>query len=137
MSQENVELIRKGFESWEAGGGTADALPVEMYAEDVRWDFSAYQLVDLPTTGQGRDNLMSTFAKYFSGWQHYQPEVREVIDAGEHVVTALHETVGVADSEVVIERDVFQVWTLREGKVTRYAWFRTRDEALEAAGLRE
>jgi ketosteroid isomerase-like protein len=96
-----------------------------------------YQLVDLPTQGRGRDNLINTFAKYFSGWRHYEPEVREVIDAGNQVVTALHETVGVADSDVPIERDVFQVWTLREGKVIRYAWFQTREEALEAAGLRE
>jgi ketosteroid isomerase-like protein len=137
MSQENVEVIRRAFESWQADGGTVDAIPLDLYAEDVEWDFSAYQLVDLPTTGQGRDNLMDTFAKYFRGWWHYQPEVFEVIDAGEHVVTSLHEKVGVADSDVILERDVFQVWTLREGKVIRYAWFRFRHEALEAAGLLE
>src|SRR5688572_25233735 len=99
MSQENVEIIRGAFESWQAGGGTSDALPVDVYAKDVEWDFSAYQLVDLPTRGRRRDNLMSTFAKYFSGWQHYEPQVLEVIDAGEHVVTSLHETVGVAGSD--------------------------------------
>ena len=29
------------------------------------------------------------------------------------------------------------VWTLREGKVARVVWLPTREEALEAAGLRE
>jgi hypothetical protein len=29
------------------------------------------------------------------------------------------------------------VWTIREGKVVRVVWFRTRAEALEAAGLSE
>jgi ketosteroid isomerase-like protein len=137
MSEENVEVIRGLLEAWRAGGGTVDAIPLDLYAQDVEWDFSAYQLVDLPTTGQGRDNLMGVFAKYFSGWRHYEPEVREVIDAGEHVVTAIHETVGLPDSDVNLERDVFQVWTLREGRVIRFAWFRFRDEALKAAGLSE
>ena len=29
------------------------------------------------------------------------------------------------------------VWTVRDGKIVRVAWFETRAEALEAAGLRE
>jgi ketosteroid isomerase-like protein len=29
------------------------------------------------------------------------------------------------------------VWTFRQGKIVRVALFTTRDEALEAAGLRE
>jgi hypothetical protein len=29
------------------------------------------------------------------------------------------------------------VWTLRDGKIARVVWLRTRDEAIEAAGLRE
>jgi hypothetical protein len=31
----------------------------------------------------------------------------------------------------------FGVWSIRDGKVTRTAWYSTRDEALEAAGQRE
>jgi hypothetical protein len=29
------------------------------------------------------------------------------------------------------------LWTLRNGKVTRYAWFHEPDDAYEAAGLQE
>jgi ketosteroid isomerase-like protein len=137
MSRENLEIVRRAFESWQAGGATTEAIPPGLYADDVEWDFSAYPLVDVPVRGRGRDNLLEVFAKYFSGWWHYKPEAHEFIDAGEQVVTGLHETVGLPDSDVVLERDVFQVWRLRDGKVVRYAWFQTREEALEAAGLRE
>jgi hypothetical protein len=29
------------------------------------------------------------------------------------------------------------VWTLREGKIVQALWFRTREEALDAVGLRK
>jgi hypothetical protein len=40
-------------------------------------------------------------------------------------------------SGVRVERDFFGVYELRESKVVRYSQFDTREEALEAAGLRE
>jgi hypothetical protein len=53
------------------------------------------------------------------------------------VIVVLHETAGIAGSEVALERDVFQVWTLRDGLVVKWRVFETRRDALEAAGLRE
>jgi hypothetical protein len=38
---------------------------------------------------------------------------------------------------VRVERDFFGVYDLRESKVIRYRLFESREEALEAAGLRE
>jgi ketosteroid isomerase-like protein len=135
MSQENVEITRGAFQRWQDGGGTVDAIPIELYAEDVEWDLSAYPLVDLPTRGSGRDELFETFVKYFSGWRNYQPEAREFIDAGEDVVIALHEKAGIADSDVVLERDVFHIFTFVDGLVTKWRIFETREQALDAAGL--
>ena len=40
-------------------------------------------------------------------------------------------------SGVEVEGRESALWTLREGKVWRYAWFHEPGEALEAAGLRE
>jgi uncharacterized protein len=135
MSQQNVELIRDAYERWRAGGATSGAIPVEIYADDVEWDLSAYPLVDLPSHGRGRDNLLNTFAKYLSGWRDYRPDAREFIDAGQHVVVVLHEQAQIADSDVVLEREVFQVWTLRDRLVTKWRVFQTREEALRAVGL--
>jgi ketosteroid isomerase-like protein len=135
VSRQNVEVIRSAYERWAAGGATAEAIPVDIYTEDVEWDLSAYPLVDLPTRGRGRDNLLDTFAKYLTGWRDYHPEVREFIDAGEHVIAVLHEQARIADSDVILEHDVFQVWTLRDGLVVKWRVFQTREEALQAVGL--
>jgi ketosteroid isomerase-like protein len=137
MSQENVEITRRVFERWQDGGGTLDAIPVEVFADNVEWDQSAYLLVDLPTRVSGRANLFDMFAKYFSGWRNYRPEAREFIDAGDNVVVVLHEEAEIADSQVVVERDVFHVWTLDDGLVVKLRVFETRKQAREAAGLSE
>jgi ketosteroid isomerase-like protein len=137
MPDENVETARRGFRQWQEGGATVEAIPVEIYAEDVEWDLSAYPLVDLPNRGRGRENLLKTFAEYFKGWREYEPEAREFISAGKHVVIVLHEKAGIAGSDVILERDVFQVWTFRDGLVAKWRVFETRDEALDAAGLSE
>ena len=137
MSQENVEITRRAFERWQEGGGTFEAIPVEVYAEDVEWDLSAYPLVDLPSQGKGRERLFETFAQYLAGWKNYQPETKEFIEAGEDVIAVVHEKAGIADSDVMLERDVFQVWTLRDGLVVKWRVFERRTDALEAVGLSE
>jgi ketosteroid isomerase-like protein len=119
------------------GGGGVEAVPVEVLAEDVEWDQSGYPLIDFPDRGVGRDNLLDALGRYFSGWTNYQPAAREFIDAGENVVVVLHEEASIGDSGVSVERDLFLVWTIRDGLVVKYRSFETREEALEAAGLRE
>ena len=47
------------------------------------------------------------------------------------------DTVSHAGSTPEVEQPFALVWTLREGKVARVVWFRSRAEALEAAGLSE
>ena len=137
MSEENVEIIRRALEQWQRGGETPDAIPVELYADDVERDISGYPTVDLPSRGSGRDKLLDLFGTYFSGWTSYQGEVTEFIDAGENVVGVLHEKTRIGDSGDFVERDLFLVWTLRDGLVVKYRAFETREQALQAAGLRE
>jgi ketosteroid isomerase-like protein len=137
MSEENVELIRSAWQSWQQRGGSFETIPVEMYAEDVEWDLSAYPLVDFETRGRGRDRLLENWARYFSGWRDYRSELKELIDAGGSVVVVIVENVRIADSETEIEREIFQLWTLRDRRVVRWRVFETRDQALEAAGLSE
>jgi ketosteroid isomerase-like protein len=137
MSGENIEIVRRAVEQWKRGGETLDAIPVEVYAEEVEWDQSTYPLVDFPSRGVGRDNLLDAFGTYLDAWTNYQPEFTEFIDAGENVVGVLHERASIGDSGGFVERDLLQVWTLCDGLVVKWRVFETRDEAFEAAGLQE
>jgi ketosteroid isomerase-like protein len=76
--------------------------------------------------------------RYYRAWIDYEMAPKELIDAGDDdVVMVLHETTGARGTEALIERDVFFVWTMREGTATRLRLYQTREEALEAAGPRE
>ena len=101
----------------------------------MEWDQPTYPLVDFPDRGVGRDNLLDALANYFSGWTSYRGEATEFIDAGENVVSVAHEKARIRDSGAIVERDLFHVWTLRDGVCVKWQTFQTRKQALEAAGL--
>jgi uncharacterized protein len=135
MSQENVEILRSGYELWRRG--EFDAW-LETIGPDIGWDISAHPLPDVPNHGQGREALLTDmFATYLSGWNDYSSELKELIDAGDHVVAVVHETAKMRETDLALDRDLVQLWTMRGGRAIFLRVFRTRAEALEAAGLSE
>jgi ketosteroid isomerase-like protein len=52
------------------------------------------------------------------------------------VVLILHERARMRDTEVMLDRDLPTVWTVRDGRIVRYRVFKTKSQALKAAGLR-
>jgi ketosteroid isomerase-like protein len=135
MSEENVRIVSDRFRRFQEGDpGWAD----DWVHPDIEWDFSAYPLADLPTLGRGRDALLTEVIQtYLSGWRDLRQEITEMVDAGDDVLVVIHETVGLRGSDAVLERDVSHLWTVEDGKWTKWRLYATREEALEAAGLSE
>ena len=130
MSQENVDLMRRGTELWLSGDFKGW---LKLIDPDIGWDISAHPLPDVPNRGRGRDALVKdVLLTYMLGWTEYSVEIKEVFGAGEQVIVVVHETMGVP-----LERDVVHLWTVREGRAVFVRVFRTKAEALEAAGLSE
>jgi ketosteroid isomerase-like protein len=135
MSQENVDLIRRGAELWLSGDFEGW---LETMDPEVGWDISTHPLPDVPNRGRGREALVTDMlSTYTSGWNDYSAEIKEASEAGDQVVLVLHETATMRNTGVRLERDLVQLWTVREGKGAFLQVFRTKAEALEAAGLRE
>ena len=135
MSRENVETVGRAMELWLRGD--LDAW-LELMDPDIGWDISTHPLPDVPNHGRGRDALMADMiVTYLSGWTDYSAKLKEVIDAGDQVVVVLHETARMRDTGVPLDRDLVQVWTVRDGRASFLRVFRTKVEALEAAGLSE
>ena len=135
MSQENVERLAQLLELGAQQGNLAPVVGTEMFDPEVEWDISAHPLPDWPNTGSGRRNLQRHLSNYISGWRDYRAEPSQLIEAGDDVVVVLHETVAMRDSDVVLERDLHQVWTFRDLVVVGLRVFKTREQAFEAAGL--
>jgi ketosteroid isomerase-like protein len=135
MSQENLERMRRSIDLWLSG--ELDAW-LETIDPNVGWDISTHPLPDVPNQGRGRDALVTDMlAIYMSGWTDYSVELKELVDAGDQVVAVLHETAMMRDTGVALDRDLVHLWTVRDGRGSFLRVFRTKAEALEAAGLSE
>ena len=103
----------------------------------VEWDSSAFSVVGVPSGERGREGFLRQTDRYWTTWDRYEATIKELIDADDNVVMVLRETVRAGGSDAPIERDMVQVWTMRDGRVLRFRAFPTKAEALKAAGLRE
>jgi ketosteroid isomerase-like protein len=81
------------------------------------------------------DELLATWKRWEAEWARIELTPEEYIDAGDQVVVAVRYSGRGRASGIELEDRLFEVHTLRDGKVTRKREFKTRSEALEAAGL--
>jgi ketosteroid isomerase-like protein len=138
MSQENVELARRSFETFNRGG--VDAVFDEgLWSPEVIWDLTA---AGIPGLGiyRGREEVKSFFEDDwfkvfpFDAW-HVQLD--EVTDQGDRVIGICRQRGHGAASGVETDLMFVQVATIRNGQFVRIDNYRDREEALKAAGQQE
>jgi len=127
MSQQNVDLVRRGIEDVNAFWAMLD--------EYVLWDLRAWPIPDLDSVYVGRDAVIKASRHYWGTWDDYRVEAEEILDAGPSVVVILHEHGRGKGSGVPFDKSHPQLWTFRGGRIIRWDSFQSRAEALEAAGL--
>jgi len=136
MSGENAEIVKRVYDAV-ARHNTGAVLAA--YDPEVEWDLSGSVWGDLTgrSVYRGHEELRAFYREWYDAWEQYEEAVEEVIEAGERViVVATGEGRGRA-SGAEVGWTQYGVWTIREGKIVRVAWFETRAQALEAAGLSE
>jgi ketosteroid isomerase-like protein len=137
MSQENVEIVR-GLYAAISRGDTRIIL--DTYDPEVTWDFtlSPFASVFKRTVYHGHDGLHDFVKERFEeAWDEITDELEELIDAGEQVISVVRSGGRGRMSGAKVSRTHAGVWTLHDRKVVQVQWFATRDDALDAAGLRE
>jgi uncharacterized protein len=132
MSQENLELFRRGLAAWNAGDYEAI---VEMCHPDVEWAFSD-RLPDATGEIWGKASVRTFFETFTGDWSEISIRPERIVDSGPHVVANVEFKARGREGIEVSMRFV-HVWTVREGQIVRFRGFRTFDEALEAVMLRE
>ncbi len=132
MSQENVELVRRGHEAFRDSGEEAifeflhpeiDLTPIE-------------ELLDAGTF-HGHDGVHRFFQTLREAFGDFTWEPQEFLDQGDHVVVATRFVAEGRGSGAPVEAMIYNVWTVRQGKAVRVRGYGSRSEALEAAGLSE
>ena len=129
MSQENVEIVRDFF------GDTSrffDVLEEEVEL-DIRPMTPGYQGII-----HGKDAVIDFWRDYLDTWDEYVLEPHEILEAGvDQVVVVLNERGQGKGSGASFERRSGTIFTLRAGSVVKLKFFRTGEDAIEAAGLQE
>ena len=133
MSQENIELPRRGFEHVER---TREILP-ELAHPDFVWDTTTFRGGMEIGTWVGVDETNQWLAEWTGGFDNWSLEVLEVVDAGDQVVTVMNQRANAKHGGPKVEMRIAQVWTFRDGLMARMEMYAERAEAFRAAGLSE
>ena len=133
MSRENVELVREAWRTFTERGIDA---ALDYFAEDcVGEDFP-----ELPdgTIYHGKEGIRERNRQFSETWGDLVWKPVEFIDAGGGVVVAVTAVRGHGQgSETPMQAEASWVYEVRDGLIVRDRAFRSRSEALEAAGLLE
>jgi uncharacterized protein len=129
MSQVNVEVVRAGFEAWNAGDMDAfrELLAAEVILRPVE---------DWPEPGpyEGQDAVMRWLGQLRDAWDADALEATsDFIDAADRVIVRFTwRSVGHGPQS---NMEFTGVWTVRNGKYRGIEFFWDHQEALEAAGI--
>ena len=134
MSQENVEIAKRANAA--LNRGDVDGA-LERFAPDA-------ELVDLlsapdqSTTVKGVEAIRQTWTLWIDAFDELRADIDEYIDDGDAVIGAVHWHGRGKASGVSIDVHQFDAFEFRDARVIRATLgFRSREEALKAAGLRE
>jgi len=86
-------------------------------------------------TYSGFDAAVESMRDWMSAFEHFDAKPSDVIDAGEQVIVAWDESGTARGGSVELRETFYMLYTLREGKIVRLAWFADRADAFKAAGL--
>ncbi len=132
MSQENMEILRNGWEAFNSGDYEACLTFID---PTIEWWPASDELIIEPY--RGHDGYARLFAETREGVPDIQAEIEELLVVGDRVVACLRFWGRGRGSGALVEGRETHVARLREGKIIEVREYRTRAEALEAVGLSE
>ena len=133
MSQENVEAVESLFAAF--AEREFEAATNVMHPEiEIRPG-----IVGGPekTVYRGADGMRRFWDDVDSAWSEFVIEVEELRDLGEQVLVLGRATARGPGSGISLDQAGGWIADLRGGRILRFRSFSTRQEALEAAGLRD
>jgi uncharacterized protein len=131
MSQENVDLVRRGYEHF-ARTGKSD---VSAYAPEIEWH-SAAEDPGLEVF-HGVEGVKKLTEEVQEQLDDFRTEPFEFLDGGDRVVAGLVHRGRGRGSSAEVEMREWNVFRIREGRIVSVHEYLDREEALQAAGLSE
>jgi ketosteroid isomerase-like protein len=133
MSQENVEIVRRGFAA--ANRGDLERA-LEDWAPDAIWDWSNSRGFDAGVF-RGHGEIRAFWERFLAAFDEIRLELDDLLEVEDDLLIV--ENTAYFRGRDGIEAQARSAWlvTIRNGEQTSLTLYQTKQEALEAAGLRE
>jgi ketosteroid isomerase-like protein len=131
MSQENVEIVRRGTDAYNRRD--LDGV-LENWAPDAVVDWSRSRGFDAGVF-RGHDEIRAFWQRLLDAFDEVRVELVDPVEVEEGLVVA--ENVAYQRGRDSIEVQARSAWliAIRDGETTSFTLYQTKQEALEAAGL--
>ena len=137
MPRENVEVVRQAIEAIRSDDIEADIERL-VALSDPGVEFRSVLAAVEGATYRGHEGIRRYFSDLADSWQEWQNEPEEAYEIRPDTVFAnCRFTATGKDSGAAVEAHAAVVFVLTEGRLLRVHSYATREEALEAASLRE
>jgi ketosteroid isomerase-like protein len=123
---ENIELVRKGYEAFLRGD--INAL-MDLFADDIEWELDSNDAVPFTGLRKGKEEVAEFFRLVNENQHPLQFEPREFVAQGDKVVALGHYAWSVKSTDRNYESDFAEVFTVRDGKIARFREFMNTMEA--------
>ena len=132
MSRENVEAFRRGIEAFNerSAEGMMDVL-------DRNVEFSPVLAGVTDSPYRGEEGVRKFLAATDEAFELFHLHCERIEDHGDFVLAVNEVHARGKASGAAIRQPLVQIGEFRDGKCVWFRSFRTQEEALEAAGLRE
>ena len=133
MSQENVEIVRRGVDAY--NHGDLDRI-LEEWAPDAVLDWSNSRGLDAGVF-RGHDEIRAFWQRFLTAFDAARLEIDDPVEVEDGRLIV--ENVGYFRGRDGIEVQARSAWlvTIRDGETTSLTLYQTKQEAVEAAGLRD
>jgi ketosteroid isomerase-like protein len=129
VSEENLDLVRRAYEVMDND--------VEAFLELCDPDVTFVNPDDAvePGVRHGYGGVRKWFAALHESYEWRGHPPLRMVAVGDRVVVEQQATMSGHGTGLSIETRFGHIWTLRDGKVLSWQWFRQPDQAFRAAGL--
>jgi ketosteroid isomerase-like protein len=127
--QENLRILQDGYEAFQRGDIPA---VLSLMAESVEWESPGGDAIPYAGLHRGRAGVAEFFRLLSEADEVQQFEPRRMLAQGELVVALGHYRARVRSTGRVVECDWVQVFTFRDGLITKFQEFYDTAAVVEA-----
>jgi ketosteroid isomerase-like protein len=130
MSQERVDMVRRGIEAWNRHDFEFGA---DQLSDDVEWVPASPAAVEQPVY-HGKEAVARAFNQLWDTWDLWEFEEQEIRDLGDKVLWLGRVHMRGGASQVEMVQEAANLLVFEDDKVVRVQGFRSWQDALAAAG---